>query len=192
MALATREDGSPEKAATHVDEAILVARARDGDSRAFETLFRTHQGRVFALCLRMTADRAKAEECTQDAFIRAWENLERFEGRAQFGTWLYRIAVNEVLSRQRSDGRRTSHLKVVASEAEAFNRHVTPGDEAGLMMDLEDAIRGLPEGARNVLVLSGVNGFSHAETAAMLGIAVGTCKAQLSRARKLLKAGMER
>jgi len=82
-------------------EASLVQRARGGDVRAFERLYRDHIGNVYGLCLRMTRDRAAAEDCAQEAFFNAWRALERFETRSSFATWLHRIAVNVVLNRRR-------------------------------------------------------------------------------------------
>lgn len=162
-------------------EAALVARAKDGDARAFEQLYRTHAGRTYALCLRMTGREANAQDCLQETFVKAWSQLPRFEGRSRFGTWLHRIAVNQVLDAQRRDQRHEGESLddlELAAPVELGART----DELGL----EKAIAGLPEGARNVLVLSGLHGYTHEETGAMLGIAVGTCKAQLHRARRLL------
>jgi RNA polymerase sigma-70 factor (ECF subfamily) len=133
------------------------------------------------MCLRMTGNEATAQDCLQEAFVKAWSKLDRFESRSRFGTWLHRIAVNEVLDQQRRDARHeTDDLEDVQVAAP-----LQLGSRAEDIA-LERAIATLPEGARNVLVLSGLHGYSHEETGAMLGIAVGTCKAQLHRARKLL------
>lgn len=182
--------GSPyESGARDTDESGLVARARGGDTAAFEALYRRYVGRINGLCLRMTGKPELAEECAQDAFVQAWRSLERFEGRSAFGTWLHRIAVNEVLGRSR---RRVPHLESVdlLAEADTPVAEVDLESDAVVAFDLESAIAGLPPGARHVLVLQAIYGFSHEETAEMLGIAVGTCKAQLHRARRLLKARM--
>jgi RNA polymerase sigma-70 factor (ECF subfamily) len=132
----------------------------------------------------MTANAATAEDCTQDAFIQAWRSLPAFENRSAFGTWLHRIAVNAVLAQGR---RRRERLGVDASAEEEATGLADPavGDD-GAMLDLEEAIRRLPAGARQVLVLVGLYGHSHEEAASMLGIAAGTCKSQLHRARQLL------
>jgi len=164
-------------------EAALIQRASKGDAPAFERLYREYSGRVYGLCLRMTRDAALAEDCTQETFINAWRALARFETRSAFGTWLHRIAVNVVLGRRRRSG--------FGAEASLESDHPeetewafdTPVEES----EIEEAIAELPEGARDVLVLSGIYGYSHVETAQMLGVAEGTCKAQLHRARKLLK-----
>jgi len=132
----------------------------------------------------MTANPAIAEDCTQEAFIQAWRSLPSFEFRSAFGTWLHRIAVNAVLGQGR---RRRERLGEEASADEAADRLPDPAAESGEgTLDLEQAIAGLPAGARQVLVLVGLYGYSHEEAAAMLGLAVGTCKSQLHRARQLL------
>src|SRR5712664_799255 len=92
----------------HSDPTDLIHRAQQGDRTAFEALYRAHAGRVYALCLRLTADRAQAEERTQDAFIRAWERLATFRGESAFSSWLYRLTVNEVLLGRRSGGARAT------------------------------------------------------------------------------------
>jgi RNA polymerase sigma-70 factor (ECF subfamily) len=163
-------------------ETALIQRARKGDTHAFERLYREYSGRVYGLCLRMTRDPSAAEDCTQEAFINAWRALDRFETRSAFGTWLHRIAVNVVLGKRRriSFGNETS-IEPMDLEASEWSLD-TPVEES----EIEEAIARLPEGARDVLVLSGIYGYSHIETAEMLGLAEGTCKAQLHRARKLL------
>jgi RNA polymerase sigma-70 factor (ECF subfamily) len=164
-------------------EAALIQRARRGDSHAFERLYREYSGRVYGLCLRMTRDTAAAEDCAQEAFINAWRALDRFEVRSSFNTWLHRIAVNVVLGKRR----RPSFTAETPMDAEELNDSEWSLDTPVEEREIEEAIAGLPEGARDVLVLSGIYGYSHGETAQMLGVAEGTCKAQLHRARKLLK-----
>ena len=172
-------------------DSALVARARTGDLAAFEEIYRLSVGRIYAVCLRMTADPAIAEDCTQAAFIRAWQKLDRFEGRSAFTTWLHRIAVNEVLGRHRSEGRRRAHVELV-SELPAGTDVDLQSRDAGINMDLEAAIQTLPNGAREVFVLYAVYGHTHQEIADTLDLAVGTCKAQVHRARKLLRARLEK
>jgi RNA polymerase sigma-70 factor (ECF subfamily) len=161
----------------------LIQRARKGDSHAFERLYREFSGRVYSLCLRMTRDPAQAEDCVQEAFINAWRALDRFEIRSSFSTWLHRIAVNVVLMKRR----RVSYGLEAPLESEQLEHSDWQLDTPVEESELEEAIAGLPEGARDVLVLAGIYGYSHGETAQMLGVAEGTCKAQLHRARKLLK-----
>src|SRR3989442_3362552 len=109
------------------DPTDLIHRAQQGDRAAFEALFRAHSGRVYALCLRLTADRASAEERTQDAFVRAWERLATFRGESAFSSWLYRLTVNVVLLERRAERRRgealaTSHQPPRPARAPAPNR----------------------------------------------------------------------
>jgi RNA polymerase sigma-70 factor, ECF subfamily len=176
---------------TPVDwERALVERARAGDVRAFERLYREHVGRVYGLCLRMTRDPAVAEDCTQETFINAWKALARFETRSSLATWLHRIAVNVALGRRRK-------VSLVIEPAGDDDGEEIESDwtlETPLEVnEIEAAIQHLPEGARDVLVLHAIYGYSHVEAAQMLGVAEGTCKAQLHRARNLLreKLGVE-
>lgn len=166
-------------------EGALVERARAGDTRAFERLYREHTGRVYGLCLRMTREPQTAEDCTQETFINAWRALARFETRSSFGTWLHRIAVNVALAKRRKAARDEPIADVEVEEegAEPVWTLETPVE----VQEIEDAIGTLPEGARDALVLHALYGYSHTEAAQMLGVAEGTCKAQLHRARKLLR-----
>lgn len=171
-------------------ETEWIALARGGDMAAFEHLYRSHVGRVYGLCLRMTGHPDRAEDLTQETFVSAWRSLPAFEGRSGFGTWLHRIAVNAVLARGRSpQGRGEVSYTNDAGQDREFE---TPDEmDAAIPLDLERAIETLPAGARDVLVLHGVYGYSHEEAADMLGVAVGTCKAQLHRARRLLRERMD-
>lgn len=164
-------------------DAPALAAAQRGDRRAFERLYRRHAAGVHGLCLRMTGRRDVAEDCTQEAFIAAWRALPRFEARSRFTTWMHRIAVNAVLARRR--GLAAAHEATAVALEEIEPTAAAAGDAAG-PLDLERAIERLPEGARHVLVLVGLYGHSHEEAGAMLGIAAGTSKAQLHRARQLL------
>lgn len=169
------------------EERTLVAAAARGSKAAFEQLYRLHVGKVYGLCLRMTANVATAEDCTQEAFVQAWKSLPAFEQRSRFGTWLYRIAVNAALAQARRRGESLGeHASADELAAETLADPAVAND--GALCDLEAGIAQLPAGARRVLVLAGLYGYSHQETASMLGIAVGTCKAQLHRARQLLDA----
>jgi RNA polymerase sigma-70 factor (ECF subfamily) len=169
------------------NEQVWVARAQRADTRAFEALYRTHSGKVYGLCLRMTGNAAEAEDCTQEAFIQAWNKLSRFRGDSSFGTWLHRVAVNVVLGRMRSARRERDRMEVVG---DIDPPRESIGDSGGLR-DLEAALTSLPAGARHVFVLHAVYGYSHDETGEMLGIAAGTSKAQLHRAKRLLRQELE-
>ncbi len=168
---------------------LTVRRAQQGDAGAFGELYRTHAGRIHALCLRLEGDQARAEELTQDVFVRAWERLSTFRGESAFGTWLHRLAVNVVLADRRSLWRRGRRL-LFTDDPAAFER---PGEAvSGNSSDLEGAIAGLPPGARTVFVLHDIEGYTHDEIARLSGIAEGTSKAQLFRARRLLREALER
>jgi RNA polymerase sigma-70 factor (ECF subfamily) len=162
-------------------DALLIAEAIAGDLESFETLYRRYSARVYGLCLRLTRHEADAQDCTQETFIRAWRQLGRFRGDSAFGTWLHRIAVNEVLSRRRRASTEQRYLRVVQPET-------APSDQEGTIdvEELERAIRQLPDRARDVLVLHKIYGYTHEETGKMLDIAAGTCKAQVHRALKLV------
>jgi len=164
------------------DEQVFLARARQADQAAFAELYRLHVGRVYGLCLRMTGNASEAEDCTQEAFIQAWRMLDRFRGDSAFSTWMHRVAVNTVLGRMRKERREQDRLKAVS---DMQVQEQTSGDSAN-MEDLQQAVDQLPSGARHVFVLHAVYGYSHEETGDMLGIASGTSKAQLHRAKRLL------
>ncbi len=168
---------------------LTLARAQQGDPDAFHLLYREHVGRVYALCLRMAGNVAEAEEFTQDVFVRAWGQLATFRGDSAFSTWLHRLAVNEVLQARRSRTRREA--RVQPTDTEGMARHAGPVPPEPTP-ELERAIAGLPDGAREVFVLYEIEGYQHLEIAAMTGIAEGTSKAQLHRARRLLRERLPR
>jgi RNA polymerase sigma-70 factor (ECF subfamily) len=170
-----------------VDEAAWIRQAQRSDARAFEALYRLHIDKVYGLCLRMTGNVSEAEDCAQEAFIQAWNKLNKFRGDSAFATWLHRIAVNTVLGRIRKSKREQDRIQTVAdTRPEPLNT----GD-TGELRDLVAAVDRLPEGARHVFVLHAVYGYTHDEAAGMLGIAAGTSKAQLHRARRLLVQQLE-
>lgn len=166
----------------------LVARAKRGEVSAFEELYQLTCGRIYALCLRMCGDAHLAEELTQESYLRAWQKLTTFRGDSLFATWLHRIAVNVVLGHHRSRLRRDER-PTEDGELEAIPA-ARPSRDAGAAVDLERAIARLPERARIVFVLHDVEGFRHREIASMAGMAEGTSKAQLSRARQLLRKAL--
>ena len=170
------------------EEAAWIKQAKRSDTRAFEKLYRMHVDRVYGLCLRMTGNRSEADDCTQEAFIQAWNKLDRFRGDSAFSTWLHRIAVNAVLGRMRKSKREQDRIQA-ATEVSTSPASV---NDSGHLRDLSEAVDRLPEGARHVFVLNAVYGYSHEEAGSMLGIAVGTSKAQLHRARRLLQQQLEK
>src|SRR4051794_39812319 len=172
-----------------------VALAAAGDRHAFERLYRQHVNRVFSLCARMVDDRTRAEELTQDVFVRAWEKLHLFRGESAFGTWLHRLTVNLVLNARKSEGRQRTRFEEQDEESGGIDAlpgvvgmPLAPGD----LLDLERAIEKLPPGARRVFVLHDVEGYKHEEIAEMLGVTSGATKAQLHRARLLLREALNR
>jgi RNA polymerase sigma-70 factor (ECF subfamily) len=182
-------------------DAALIERARSGDVAAFEHVYRREVGRVYAVCLRMTADPVRAKELTQSVFVRAWDRLASFRGESLLSSWLHRIAVNEVLVDARTERRRKA--RVVLSEdaspdssgaqpdAPAYGGITNPVDTES-KIDLERAIAKLPPGARTVFVLHDIEGYRHEEISRMTGSAEGTLRAQLHRARKLLMEALSR
>jgi RNA polymerase sigma-70 factor (ECF subfamily) len=190
-------NGSPERD----DDAQLIERAKAGEVDAFEHVYRREVGRVYALCLRMTADAARAREVTQSVFIRAWDRLASFRGDSQLSSWLHRIAVNEVLVEARSDRRRRARVVLADDQSDEDpgaqvdapeTTGITLPDDTETRIDLEKAISALPPGARTVFVLHDIEGYRHEEISRMTGSAEGTLRAQLHRARKLLMEALSR
>ena len=170
-------------------ELARVRAAQAGDAGAFRLVYEAHVGRVHALCLRLTGEPSWAEELTQDVFVRVWERLGSFRGDSAFGTWLHRLAMNEGLMALRSARRREARVEPRGDPPET-PAHAARESEAAI--DLERAIAGLPEGCRTVFVLHDVEGLRHEEIAQLTGTAVGTSKAHLFRARRLLREVLDR
>lgn len=174
-----------------------VRAARTGDAEAFTRLYETHVEPLFAFCVGLTGDRQAATELVQDSFVRAWEALPGFRGDSSFGTWLHRIAVNLMLTDARSFRRRALRVAIEAdlggdgTLSPLENVSTAPPDSA-LRLDIAQAVSRLPAGARAVFVLHDIAGYPHAEIATQLGIAEGTCKAHLFRARRLLRGMLDR
>jgi len=169
----------------------LVDLARGGDLPAFEQLYQRHRDRVYGLVWRLSGgDSALAEDLLQEAFVRAWQKLDTFRGESRFFTWLHRLAANVALSDRRSRVRRAPYetpMEESVTRTAVGARDVSAGKRA----DLEKAIARLPERARAVLVLHDVEGYGHAEIGQLTGMAVGSSKAQLHRARKLVRELLE-
>jgi RNA polymerase sigma-70 factor (ECF subfamily) len=176
------------------DSTTDVARAAGGDRQAFERLYRTHVNRIFSVCVRMSGDRVLAEELTQDVFVRAWSKLGLYRGESAFSTWLHRLAVNVVLNARKTEGRRRGRFAAEADDPEESVPAVAIARTApaGIGIDLEAAVAGLPPGARRVFVLHDIEGYKHEEIAEMLEITSGGSKAQLHRARMLLREALDR
>lgn len=166
----------------------LVRSAANGDMAAFEGLYRRHVGRVHGVIARLVGGHAgRAEDLAQEAFVRAWQALPSYRFESAFSTWLHRLAVNTALMELRARRSRPQ-----ASDDEDAFESIGSVDSAGhvtaLSMDLERAVATLPPRARAVLVLHDVEGWKHEEIAAELGMAIGSSKAQLHRARGLLRS----
>ncbi|MFT4256723.1 MAG: sigma-70 family RNA polymerase sigma factor [Pseudoxanthomonas sp.] len=179
---------TPADAAVAADHA-LARQAAGGDVAAFEALYRRHAGRVHGVIVRLVGMHgARAEDLAQEAFVRAWQALPRFRFESAFTTWLHRLAVNTALMdlRSRRNGPRFD------DDGDDMLADIGSADTAGhataLSLDLERAVATLPPRARAVLVLHDVEGWKHEEIAAELDMAVGSSKAQLHRARQLLRA----
>ena len=181
--IAMRED--EDRRAT---ELRLVRLAQNGDLVAFERLYRDNERKVFGLCFRLSSDPALAEELTQEVFVRAWRKLSSFRGESAFSSWLYPLTVNVALSERRSRRRRDARIVATEDPASLERAPRSPAPEAGF--DLEKAMAALPPGARAVFVLHDVEGRTHEEIAQLLGLASGTSKAQLHRARRLLREAL--
>ncbi|MDH4132648.1 MAG: RNA polymerase sigma factor [Gemmatimonadota bacterium] len=166
-----------------------VRLAQRGDHAAFRALYEAHVGRIYALCLRLAGSAAEAEEHTQDVFVRAWRRLGTFRGDSAFGTWLHRLAVNEVMQARRAAGRRSARVALPGDD-ELLARVAVQEPEPD--RDLDRAIARLPKGARQIFVLYDLEGYSHEEIAHLTGVAEGTSKAQLHRARRLLREELNR
>jgi len=187
MTVATVDTESVQSGRPDADDVALAAA---GDRRAFERLYRAHATRVFSVCARMVSDRTLAEELTQDVFVRAWGKLSLYRGESAFSTWLHRLAVNVVLNARKAEGVRRSRMGGGDEEIDGMPHG--PAPTPGVAMDLEAAIATLPPGAKKVFVLHDVEGYKHEEIAEMLGITSGGSKAQLHRARLLLREALQR
>ncbi len=169
-------------------EAELIARARAGEPAAERALYEAHVDRVYRLAYRFAGDADLARDFTQDTFVRAFERLEDFRGASQFSTWLHAITVSVALNGLRELKRRRERETDLdeGSEVAAGTREAEPD----LKKRLEAAIDALPEGYRTVFVMHDVEGYTHEEIGAVLGVETGTSKAQLSRARAKLRLAL--
>jgi RNA polymerase sigma-70 factor (ECF subfamily) len=171
-------------------ELALVQRCRQGELGAFEELYRAHAGRIYGLALRMLGNAADAEDLLQEIFLAAHRKLETFRGEAALGTWLYRLATNQILDHVRSRAARTGQMTDGLDDAsllpDAMGHRL--GDRAIDRVDLERALAQLPEGCRAAFVLHDIEGLEHQEVADVLGIAEGTSKSQVHKARLRLRA----
>ncbi len=181
---------NPAASPARAEDMALVERCRSGDLGAFEELYRAHAGKLFSVACRMLGNPADAEDLLQEIFLSAHRKLESFRGEAALGTWLYRLATNHCLDYLRSRAARTNQvtdtLEDDAGQFEPGGR--TLAEQTVTKMDLERALARLPEGCRAAFVLHDVQGLEHKEVAQALGIAEGTSKSQVHKARLRLRA----
>jgi len=166
----------------------LVKRAKEGDQDAFRALYDRNVDRIFRLCFRMVGEEELAREVTQDAFVRVWECLDQFRGDAAFSTWLHSVAVSVVLNRLRKIDRHRKRERSLEDVSHLGDRRKDP--EPGIRERLKAAVDGLPEIYRTVFLMYDLEGYPHKEIAETLGVAVGTSKARLFRARELLREAL--
>lgn len=172
-------------------DADLVSRCRRGESEAFEELYQRYSGRLFGLACRMAASKSDAEDLLQEIFLLAYRKLSTFKGESALSTWLYRLAMNQCLDHRRSRaGRNASATDSLDTQpgAERALGHHAPGDMMPTRLDLERAIATLPDGCREVFLLHDVEGLEHREIGDILGIAEGTSKSQVHKARLRIRA----
>jgi RNA polymerase sigma-70 factor, ECF subfamily len=176
--------------ASRAAESALVERCRRGDLGAFEEVYRTHSGKLYGLVLRMIGNPADAEDLLQEIFLSAHRKLEGFRGESALGTWLYRLATNHCLdylrSRAAKAGQLTDELDDETGIPQEGGRSIA--DQTVAKMDIERAVAQLPEGCRAAFLLHDVQGLEHREVADALGIAEGTSKSQVHKARLRLRA----
>jgi len=179
-----RELPRPDAEERRAEDVRLVARVRAGDPDAFEALYRRHAAAIFGLTLRMVQNRADAEDLVQEIFLQAHGKLASFEGRSAFGTWLYRIGVNRCLDYLRSRGAKEQSRTDPLTPSLPGRR----SPRGTRLLELERAIGELPPSSRAAFLLHDVEGYDHKEVGDMLGIAVGTSKSLVHRARMKLRA----
>lgn len=176
------------QATSRVAELELVERCKRGELGAFEELYKAHSGRLYSLAFRMLGNAADAEDQLQEIFLSAHRKLESFRGESALGTWLYRLGMNQILDYVRSRAGRAGHLTDALDEAtgaDAGERRLA--ERAIDRIDLERALAELPEGSRAAFLLHDVEGLEHREVADVLGIAEGTSKSQVHKARLKLR-----
>jgi RNA polymerase sigma-70 factor, ECF subfamily len=184
-----RSSAQTASSAARADDMALVERCRSGDLAAFEELYRAHAGKLFSVACRMVGNPADAEDLLQEIFLSAHRKLEGFRGDSALGTWLYRLATNHCLDHLRSRSARMNQVTDALDDE--------PGQQVGsrslaeqtiTKMDLERALAQLPEGCRAAFVLHDVQGLEHREVGEVLGVAEGTSKSQVHKARQRLRA----
>ncbi|MDZ7779106.1 MAG: RNA polymerase sigma factor [Gemmatimonadota bacterium] len=171
----------------------LLARASEGDARAIRTLYDRFSPRVYAVVRRIAGDDDLAQDCAQEAWIRAIRALPTFRGDARFSTWLHRIAVNAALQALRKTRTRSKRETPTEEGSRTTDIPVAPSHGDTLLQQrLSTALDELPDGMRRVLILHDVEGYTHDEIADVLGVTPGTSKSQLSKARAKMRRMLSR
>jgi RNA polymerase sigma factor (sigma-70 family) len=178
---------SPDRNRDKEKDFELVKEARTGSSSAFEQLYESHVNRIYALCLRYSQDSDTADELTQEVFIKAWEKLNTFQFESRFSSWLYSIATNQFLMQKRSEKRFTERVNRYGEIQMRNNPLLKPSLSHDYSIDVETAMAKLPPQARLAFVLHDIEGYKHHEISEIMNIEVGTSKAHLHRARKMLR-----
>ncbi len=173
-----------------MDDSTLITAAQRGDQRALDTLLRRHQDRIHAVCRRLAGNEADALDATQEALIAIVRGLPRFDGRAKFSTWAYRVATNACLDELRRRGRRpepglpeyetTGHRPIGGSAAR------DPAETVSAAVDVDRGLSHVPEEFRTAVVLRDVAGLDYAEIAEMLDLPPGTVRSRIARGRARL------
>jgi RNA polymerase sigma-70 factor (ECF subfamily) len=182
------------QAASRADELALVERCRAGDLGAFEELYKAHAGKLFSLATRMLGNPSDAEDLLQEIFLSAHRKLDGFRGESALGTWLYRLSVNHCLDYLRSRASRSRQATESLDDEPGWYEPGRRGlaEQTVTKMDIERAVAQLPEGCRAAFVLHDVQGLEHREVAEALGIAEGTSKSQVHKARLRLRSLLQR
>lgn len=173
--------GSPDK------EFELVRQAAAGNTYAFRELYNNNVSRVYAVCLRASQDADTADELTQEVFVKAWEKLNTFQFGSKFSSWLHSIAVNQFLMMKRSEKRFSERVAELSEMVSRDNIQSKTKHSYDSRIDIEDALKKLPEQARLAFILHDIEGYKHHEISEIMSIEVGTSKAHLHRARKILR-----
>ena len=175
-------------------EAEAIRRAQQGDAEAFERIYRLHNRRVYALCLRMVGNTAEAEDLAQEAFLQLFRKIGTFRGESAFSTWLHRLTVNVVLMRLRKKTLTQTSLDEATDPDEDAGgpRKDIGGPDLRLSgsvdrVNLERAVEQLPPGYRSIFVLHDVQGYEHNEIAVIMNCSIGNSKSQLHKARMRLR-----
>lgn len=171
-----------------MSDAELLARLQTNDSIAEREFYDRHVDRVYRLICRMSGRTDLAQDWTQDTFVRAFERISQFRGESALSSWLHAIAVSITLNGLRTLKRRDAYAAPI-EDAELVGRWPVMG-EPDLKARMRHAIDALPEGSRRVFVMHDVEGYTHEEISEALGVAVGTSKSQLSRAREKLRTAL--